>query len=47
MLNEGIAQRKEKIEEFQKKINEVMPFVIVVAAYTVTLQKLFSVPADF
>ncbi|XP_069719730.1 structural maintenance of chromosomes protein 1B [Phaenicophaeus curvirostris] len=23
MLNEGIAQRKEKIEEFQKKINEV------------------------
>lgn len=26
MLNEGIVQRKEKIEEFQKKINEVIAF---------------------
>lgn len=46
MLNEGVAQRREKIEEFQKKINEVMPSIIALTAYAVILQKLLSVPAD-
>lgn len=40
MLNEGVVQRKEKIEEFQKKINEVMPFVRTLRAHAVRLQKL-------
>lgn len=35
MLNEGLAQRKEKLEELQKKINEVMLSVIVMIAYAV------------
>lgn len=39
MLNEGIVQRKEKIEEFQKKINEVMPSVRALRAPAVGLQK--------
>jgi len=43
MLNEGVAQRKEKIEEFQKKINEVMSSIIVTTAYAVILQKLLCV----
>lgn len=47
MLNEGVAQRREKIEEFQKKINEVMLSIIALTAYAVILQKLLSVLADF
>lgn len=45
MLKEGVAQRKEKIEEFQKKINEVMLPVLVMTAYAFVLQKLLSVTA--
>lgn len=47
MLKEGAAQRKGKIEEFQKKINEVMLPVLVMTAYVVVLQKLLSVTASF
>lgn len=48
MLNEGQAQRKEKLEELQKKINEVMLSVIsVMIAYAVVLQKLLSVPVNY
>lgn len=46
MLNEGIAQRNEQMDEFQKKIDEVMPSVMVLAAHAVTLQNLLSLPAD-
>lgn len=35
MLNEGLAQRVRKMEEFQKKINEVTLSVMFMIIYTV------------
>ncbi|NXD15322.1 SMC1B protein, partial [Nothocercus nigrocapillus] len=37
MLKEAVLRRKEKIEEFQKKINEVMISLIIMAAYVVRI----------